>query len=319
MPKIAYVPLDDRPCNLSFPRKLLSVTDLEPVIPPVSMLGSFIAPGDPAKLGQWQSTWGKEATERYSRLGQASQGQFLDYLKQFCLWAANMGFVSMDPSRFLPSIPKSKEQTMPLTPQQFDALPAGVDAFTAAAGGEVREWAAELKALFKFQRWAGLRILDCLMFPRSGLVENRISLVTKKTGAKIENRVIPDDVAEALRAIPVDRPGWMRDYFFWPEGQRWETLSQRFTNEIGKLNRFLAFIGEDGKPLRFRSHMLRDTYAVELLLAGMPLEDVSKLLTHSSIRTTERHYSPWVKSRLQQLEDKSVEAMRKMGAKIDGR
>jgi hypothetical protein len=95
----------------------------------------------PAKLGQWQSTWGKEATEKYSRLGQASQGQFLDYLKQFCLWAANMGFVAMDPARFLPAIPRSTEQTMPLTAEQFDALPSGVDAFMAAATGEVREWA----------------------------------------------------------------------------------------------------------------------------------------------------------------------------------
>jgi integrase len=70
--------------------------------------------------------------------------------------------------------------------------------------------------------------------------------------------------------------------------------------------------------MRFRSHQLRDTYAVEMLLAGVLLEDVSRLLTHTSIQTTERHYAPWVKPRLQQLEDKSVEALRKMGVTVSG-
>lgn len=66
--------------------------------------------------------------------------------------------------------------------------------------------------------------------------------------------------------------------------------------------------------MQFHSHMLRDTFAVEMFLAGVPLEDVSRMLTHSSIRTTERHYAPWVKARQRQLEDKAGAAMRKMGA-----
>jgi integrase len=68
--------------------------------------------------------------------------------------------------------------------------------------------------------------------------------------------------------------------------------------------------------MNFHSHQLRDTYAVELLKAGVPLEDVSKLLTHTSVTTTERHYAPWVKARLKQLEDKAVAAMRSMGATV---
>ena len=50
------------------------------------------------------------------------------------------------------------------------------------------------------------------------------------------------------------------------------------------------------------AHRFRDTFATELLLAGVPLERVSILLGHSSIRITERHYSPWVRSRQEQLE-----------------
>jgi integrase len=51
-----------------------------------------------------------------------------------------------------------------------------------------------------------------------------------------------------------------------------------------------------------RAHRFRDTFAVELLLAGVPLERVSVLLGHQSVRVTERHYSPWVRSRQEQLE-----------------
>jgi integrase len=36
--------------------------------------------------------------------------------------------------------------------------------------------------------------------------------------------------------------------------------------------------------------MLRHTFAIEKLLAGASLEDVSLLLAHRSIRITERHY-----------------------------
>jgi hypothetical protein len=45
--------------------------------------------------------------------------------------------------------------------------------------------------------------------------------------------------------------------------------------------------------------MLRDTFAVEYLLAGMPLEEVSRLLGHSSVLITQKHYAPWVLERQQ--------------------
>jgi integrase len=48
--------------------------------------------------------------------------------------------------------------------------------------------------------------------------------------------------------------------------------------------------------------MFRDTFAVELLLSGVPLDQVSILLGHSSVKITEKHYAPWVKARQEQLE-----------------
>jgi hypothetical protein len=45
----------------------------------------------------------------------------------------------------------------------------------------------------------------------------------------------------------------------------------------------------------------RDTFAVELLLAGVPLDQVSLLLGHRSVKITERHHAPFSKARQEQL------------------
>jgi integrase/recombinase XerD len=50
------------------------------------------------------------------------------------------------------------------------------------------------------------------------------------------------------------------------------------------------------------AHRFHDTFAVDLLLAGIPMERVSVLLGHHSLRVTEKHYAPWVRSRQLQLE-----------------
>jgi integrase/recombinase XerD len=50
------------------------------------------------------------------------------------------------------------------------------------------------------------------------------------------------------------------------------------------------------------AHRWRDTFATELLLSGMPLEQVAVFLGHQSVLVTEKHYSPWVRARQEQLE-----------------
>jgi site-specific recombinase XerD len=43
--------------------------------------------------------------------------------------------------------------------------------------------------------------------------------------------------------------------------------------------------------------MFRDTFAIETLNSGAPIEQVSMLLGHKNIKTTQDSYLPWVKSR----------------------
>jgi Phage integrase family len=71
---------------------------------------------------------------------------------------------------------------------------------------------------------------------------------------------------------------------------------------VGSWRRRLTKLLEFAEVQNGHPHRFRDTFAVELLLAGVPIERVSVLLGHQSVRITERHYAPWVRSRQEQLE-----------------
>lgn len=53
MPKIVYIPLDERPCNYSFPNLLTGQTDVNLVRPPLHLMGEKKKPGNTAQLWDW--------------------------------------------------------------------------------------------------------------------------------------------------------------------------------------------------------------------------------------------------------------------------
>ncbi len=146
-------------------------------------------------------------------------------------------------------------------------------------------------AMLLLLRWSGLRLGDAARLERSKLdKEGKIMLYMQKTGEGVYI-ALPPHVIEALRGLKNSN----RKYFFWngtstiegPVKRWWSTLSKIFTAT-----------GIEAHP-----HMLRDTFAVECLLAGLSLEEVSMLLGHGDIAITKKHYSPWVKARQAQLDE----------------
>ena len=85
------------------------------------------------------------------------------------------------------------------------------------------------------------------------------------------------------------------NYYFWDGESKLETI-------IGSWRKRLIRLFELAEVNSGHPHRFRDTFAVELLLTGVPIERVSILLGHESVRTTERNYAPWVRSRQKQLE-----------------
>ena len=85
-----------------------------------------------------------------------------------------------------------------------------------------------------------------------------------------------------LEALPRNGP-----YFFWTgRGQ----LVTAVKNARRTIQRVLAIAGVGGHPHRFR-----DTFSVGLLEKGEDLRTVQLLLGHT-IKTSERHYAPYIKS-----------------------
>lgn len=113
---------------------------------------------------------------------------------------------------------------------------------------------------------------------------------------------MPPHVLEALNTVPSGLAPNPR-YFFWSGNGDPKTAVSHWQRSYRRLFKLTDIVEPDGKKKRCHPHMFRDTFAVEMLLAGVPIDQVSLLLGHSSVRITERNYSPFVKARQIQLQE----------------
>jgi integrase len=141
-------------------------------------------------------------------------------------------------------------------------------------------------------RYSGLRIGDAVALSRDRLIGNKLFLYTAKSGTHVYCP-LPDFVVNALEAVRFPN----EQYFFWTGESIKDGAARHYWRYLNKLVRLANVRGG-------HAHRFRDTFAVELLLSGVPLERVSVLLGHSSTRITEKHYAPWVKARQEQLLDR---------------
>jgi hypothetical protein len=79
-------------------------------------------------------------------------------------------------------------------------------------------------------------------------------------------------------------------------------VSRHCFGNAGSSHHEINMLSSSGKKNQLLPR-LRDTFAVDLLEKGGPLEEVSKLLGHESIKTTERSYAKWVKGRQDRLDN----------------
>jgi site-specific recombinase XerD len=280
----------------------------------------YVSDVTPAMLDEWRGAWAPDAKAKENQLALTTQAALLTRIKAFFRWATAMEYARRNPSLMLKAITPDDSQTWPLTRKQFDELLAATHKLDADARYKSAKVGEHLRALFQVQRWTGLRVGDVLSLPKSALQGNRLSAVirkklNRKPAAARVDFILPDHVVEALNSLP-RRKEEHPDYFFWSRACTDMINTNKWLRKIDRLNDYLSFKSEAGHPMPFRSHMLRDTFAVEMLLAGVPLEKVSKVLTHDSVTMMERYYAKWTASRRQQLEGEAVAAMRRMGVKV---
>ena len=159
--------------------------------------------------------------------------------------------------------------------------------------------ALRVRALIRLMRHSGLAIVDAATLRRDDLIHDkakelyRIVTARQKTGTDV-TVPIPPDVAQGLLTVLNVNP----TYVFWTGIGEPRTTVSHWQEDFRTLYRDAKIAGGGS----MMSHRLRDTFAVDLLEKGVPLEEVSKLLGHQSIKTTERHYAKWVKGRQDRLD-----------------
>lgn len=160
---------------------------------------------------------------------------------------------------------------------------------------------ARIRALLQVMRWSGLAIRDAVSLPKTALKWEdarqtyRLTTSRQKTGTHV-SVLLPPDVSAELKPLVEKHPV----YVLFPESTiDFEDIAKTYTNRYIRPAFEAAEIPCDTHMV---SHRLRDTFAVDLLDKGAGIEAVAKALG-DTVKTTEKHYAKWVKSRQDRLDD----------------
>jgi integrase len=208
----------------------------------------------------------------------------------FFRFAHENGWVSENPVRAIKNPKVSLTPTLPFSQEEMIRILGAAAKKIEAARPGARNKARRVRALVLLLRYTGLRISDAVGCSAERLRDGKIWLYTQKTGQHVYCP-LPEFVARELDSLPRAS----ERHFFWTGSGTIETARKKWTDALSKL--FKAAEVNGG-----HAHRFRDTFAVELLLNGTPIENVQAFLGHASVRITERHYAPWVKARQERAE-----------------
>jgi len=236
----------------------------------------------PATLADFRRTWDDSPLYAVKNI---------ERLRSFFRFCQRMKWSSENPALALKVPRATGKPTLPFTDAEMTRILAACD--------DYRGDKARMRAFVLLMRYSGLRRGDAIALRRDALVGKNVQLYTQKTGQPV-SVPLPDFVVEALEQVDGDG-----DYFFW--------TGKNLRSATANWSRYLASVFAAAKVKRAHSHRFRDTFATGLLLAGVPIEDVSILLGHSNTKITAKHYSPWVKERQERLEDRVRQAWSLIG------
>lgn len=267
--------------------------------PPVFLLSQLDVP----TLRRWICSWTGASTTRHN------QHQRLRAFFYFCI---GQGWMSENPAKRIKNVTPEQDETLPFSKEQYAALLESTyyyDSRGKERNGKTTN-SRRVRAYLKLLRWSGLRAGDAACLAKAKLRDDDSLFVYQ---AKVKGKssapvyvLLPPEVADELRNVP---PGCATDpnYFFWSghskrksEVSNWQKIFAGVLSTAQEMYPKL-FLERNGEPKPAHLHMMRDTFAVEYLSAGMPLEEVSRLLGHSSVLITQKHYAPWVLQRQQRL------------------
>ena len=214
----------------------------------------------------------------------------LEMLRSIFRFCVDSGWIDRNPAKGVRLPIVKHKSTLPFTDQEMKKIFWAADPIREIHYQMNEGIEKKMRALILLMRYSGLRISDAVTLTRSRIKEGKLFLYQAKTDEPVWVP-LPEIVLKALEEIA--EPG--KPYYFWTGRSKLQHAPTKWQERLRKL--FVIAGIPSG-----HSHRFRDTFAVSLLEKGVPLETVSMLLGHTSIKTTEKHYAPWVKSRQEALE-----------------
>ena len=222
--------------------------------------------------------------------GPLSSSKKLERLRSFFQFCIENNWIPENPARKLKAPRILTRPTLPFSSDEMLRVLGALEPYVRQVASRGKANARRLRGLVLVLRYTGMRIGDAVQLTTDQVTGNKLFLYTQKTGVPVYT-VLPSFVVSALETIPrvTER------CFFWDGSHSRDAV-------VGSWQRRLRRLFQLAQITNGHAHRFRDTFAVELLLTGIPIERVSILLGHQSTRITERHYSPWTRSRQEQVE-----------------
>ncbi len=203
----------------------------------------------------------------------------LERLRQFFRYCVENEWITRNPAS---AVKPPRERAKPKEPFTKDEMTA----ILSAADPQAR-------AFCLVMRYSGLRVGDVARLAKDRIdSEGLLTLRTQKTGAVV-SVPLPPHVLKAL----AECPHASKENFFWSGESKRDSVRNAWVDRLARLFKRSGVANA-------HSHRFRHTFAAELLLRGVPVTDVAMLLGHGSTRTTEKHYSTWIRARQERLTDR---------------
>jgi len=248
---------------------------------------------DVSALRRFRESWRKTRRADLKRppkpLGARTVGKKTELLKAFFRFAMDSGWFDRTPARALKSPVVRAPPKQPFPAEEMTRIYHACASVNLTMGTHEEDGAITNDELLTFAmllRYSGLRIGDAAMLTTDRIQGEKLYLYTQKTGQHVYVP-LPPFLCNRLKQVRIRH---LKFFFLGPRSRDVDVAAEVWRR---KLNRVFFRAGVlNGTPHRFRH-----TFAVELLLQGVPLESVSILLGHTSTRITEKHYTAWVRSR----------------------
>lgn len=226
-----------------------------------------------------------------------SASKELNIVRTFLKFAVDRKWLAENYAKKLKAPRIDDVPTLPFERGEINAILDACGRIDNPIATELERTRQRAKALVLVLLYSGFRISDAVQLKRSSVdfSTGKLFIRVMKTRVPLHSK-LPEEALAALKAVPIES-----EYFFWSGESHLDSAIGSARRTIATLLRLAGV--KNGHPHRFR-----DTFAVELLQNGADLRTVQLLLGHTSIKTTERHYAPFVLG-MQRILDEAVSTL----------